>query len=43
MKRTLTIMLAAALAAGAYAEEELVRLGEDIAMPKSANAKVGLE
>ena len=43
MKRTLTIILAAALAAGAYAEEELVRLGEDIAMPKSANAKVGLE
>ena len=43
MKRTLTIMLAAALSLGAAAEEELVRLGEDIAMPKSTNAKVGQE
>ncbi len=43
MKRTMVMMVAAALVAGAYADEELVRLGEDIAMPKSTNAKIGGE
>ena len=43
MKKVAMTMFAVALSLGAAAEEELVRLGEDIAMPKSTNAKVGLE
>lgn len=43
MKKVAMTMLVAALSLGAAADEDLVRLGEDIAMPKSTNAKVGLE
>lgn len=43
MRKMAMTALAAALSLGAAADEELVRLGEDIAMPKSTHAKVGLE
>lgn len=43
MKKTLIAIFATALAFGALADDELVKLGEDIAMPKSMNATVGSE
>ena len=44
MKKIVVLALAAMFALGASAlAEDLVALGENIAMPKSMNAKVGLE
>lgn len=43
MKNTLIAIFATALALGALGDDELVKLGEDIAMPKSMKATVGME